>query len=265
MYMFKGYINNYIVKILLGVLFLLCGILTTHAQFFNKEIKGEILVKRNSEFYTFGAAATNITPVDYNLRYEFSVFRTDGNNNTSKNSQGDLFFLKGNEKKLLSTVTINYNLEGKIVILLLIYDIDGKPVGKDRIVLEDGGKSIIDLNRNRSKEPKSKDIAAADDGVEIDGLVLQKTLTKSGRDFYRYFYNEYYNRQILAPSNILIKEVPGRRRNTLITVEVGDQLVWQFFAQPRRDFLVDMANVALQRTLGHLNRLKQQNEEFIRY
>jgi len=261
----KDHIFKYVFKILSGIFFLFFGNEQANAQFFNKEIKGEILVKRNSEFFTFGAAATNITPSDYNLRYEFSVFKTDENDNTSKSSQGDLFFLKGNEKRVLSTVTVNYNVDGKIIILLLIYDSDDKPVGKDRLVLEEGGKSIVDLNRNKPKEPESNDIAAADDGFEIDGLVLQKTLTKSGRDFYRYYYNEYYNRQIQSSNTVLIKEVPGRRRNTLITVEVGGQLVWQFFAQPRKEFLINMANVALRQTLGHLNRLKQQNEEFIRY
>ena len=249
----------------MGIFFLFLGTVQTQAQFYNKEIKGDILVERNSEFYTFGATATNVTPVDYNLRYEFSVFSTDKQGNVKKTSQGDLFFLKGNERKILSTVTINYSLEGKITLLLLIYDSDDKPIGKDRIELGEGGKSIIDVNRGRPKTPVSQDLAASEDGAEIDGLVLQKTLTKSGRDFYRYFYNEYYNRQIRSPQPILIKEVPGRRRNTLITVEVGEQIVWQFFAQPRKDFLTNMSNIALQRTLGHLNRLSQQNEQFIRY
>jgi len=236
-----------------------------YAQFYNKEIKGEILVERNSEFYTFRAAAKNVTPSDYNLRYEFSVFKTDENNNTSKSGQEDLFFLKGNEKKVLSTLTVNYTVEGKIILLLLIYNDDNKPIAKDRIVLENGGKTIIDPNRNQSITPQSQDQAVAQDGFQLNGLVIQKTLTKSGRDFYRYFYSEYYNRQIRSPKNILIKEVPGRRRNTLITVDVDGQLVWQFFAQPRKEFLTSMANIALRRTLAHLNRLDQQKEQFIRY
>jgi len=79
------------------------------------------------------------------------------------------------------------------------------------------------------------------------------------------FYSEYYNNQIQSPVNILIKEVPGRRRNTLISVEVDGNLVWQFFAQPRKEFLTNMVRISLQRVLSFLNRLEKQNEQFIRY
>ena len=120
---------------------------------------------------------------------------------------------------------------------------------RDRIVLEQGGKTAIDINRSISKTT-SQDEAEAQDGYRIDGLVIQKTLTKSGRDFFRMFYSDYYNRQIHSPKNIVIKEVPGRRRNTLITVEVDGTLVWQFFAQPRKEFLSNMVGVSLQRVLS---------------
>lgn len=235
-----------------------------HGQLFNKDIQAKILIERNSEFYTFHAAARNKTSTDINLKYDYSVFRTNKDGNVVKNNQTDLFFLKGDEKKILSTLTVNYNVEDKIILLLLVYDKDNKPIGKDRIVLEQGGKTVIDINRNTPKTT-SQDEAVAQDGYSIDGLVIQKTLTKSGRDFFRMFYSEYYNRQIRSPKNILIKEVPGRRRNTLITVEVDGKLVWQFFAQPRKEFLTNMVRISLQRVLSFLNRLEKQNEQFIRY
>ena len=256
--------TNEIKKTFLLIVFLIVNTAITHGQFFNKEIQAKILIERNSEFYTFHAAARNKTSTDINLKYDYSVFRTDKDGNVVKNNQTDLFFLKGDEKKVLSTLTVNYNVDDKIILLLLIYDKDDKPIGKDRIVLEQGGKTVIDLNRNTPKAT-SQDEAVAQDGYEIDGLVIQKTLTKSGRDFFRMFYSEYYNRQIRSPKNILIKEVPGRRRNTLITVEVDGKLVWQFFAQPRKEFLSNMVRISLQRVLSFLNRLEKQNEQFIRY
>ena len=251
-------------KIFLLLTFIIINSLTTYSQFFNKEIQAKILIEKNSEFYTFHAAARNKTSTDINLKYDYSFFRTDKDGNVKKSNQTDLFFLKGDEKKILSTLTVNYNVEDKIILLLLIYDKDNKPIGKDRIVLEQGGKTVINLNRDTPKTT-SQDEAVAQDGYTIDGLVLQKTLTKSGRDFFRMFYSEYYNRQIRSPKNILIKEVPGRRRNTLITVEVDGKLVWQFFAQPRKEFLSNMVRISLQRVLSFLNRLEQQNEQFIRY
>ncbi len=250
-----------------GIVFIIIFLVNTaisYGQFFNKEIQAKILIERNSEFYTFHAAASNKTPTDYNLKYDYSVFRTGKDGNVVKTNQSDLFFLKGDEKKVLSSLTVNYSVDDKIILVLLVYDKDNKPIGKDRIVLEQGGKTNINLDKNTPK-PKSRDEAVAQDGYEIDGLVIQKTLTKSGRDFFRMFYSEYFNRQIRSPRNILIKEVPGRRRNTLITVEIEGRLVWQFFAQPRKEFLTNMVRISLQRVLSYINRLEQQNEQFIRY
>ena len=256
--------SNSIKKTFLLIVFIMINGVTSYGQFFNEEIQAKILVEKNSEFYTFHAAANNKTPTGINLKYDYSIFRTNKDGKVIKNNQTDLFFIKGDEKKILSTLTVNYTVEDKIILLLLIYDKNDKPIGKDRIVLEQGGKTAIDINRSISKTT-SQDEAEAQDGYRIDGLVIQKTLTKSGRDFFRMFYSDYYNRQIHSPKNIVIKEVPGRRRNTLITVEVDGTLVWQFFAQPRKEFLSNMVGVSLQRVLSYLNRLEQQNEQFLRY
>ena len=58
------------------------------AQYYNKEVKAEILVEKTSEFYTFIASAENITPSDYSLRYDFMVFRRDENGNIAKSKIG---------------------------------------------------------------------------------------------------------------------------------------------------------------------------------
>lgn len=228
-----------------------------HAQNNNKQVEGQILVEKNSEFFTFKAAAINKTAIAYNLKYEFAVFRTDKETNTiTKSSQENLFVLNSFEKKVLSSLTINYQVEDKIVIVVLIYDGDDKPLGRDRIVLEQGGKTELTLK---------KPITPTQDGVFLEGVISQKTLTKSGRDFARDFSQRYYNAQIHSPKNIFIKEVPGRRRNTLITVEVENQLVWQFFAQPRKEFVRDMAERSIRAVTTYLGRLRQQESQRVRY
>lgn len=227
------------------------------AQDVNQQIVGQILVEKNSEFFTFRAAAINKTAIAYNLKYEFAVFRTDqATSNTAKSSQKNLFVINSFEKKVLSSLTINYQVEDKIILLLIIYDQDDKPLGQDRIVLEKGGKTELKLK---------KPIAPNQDGVFLEGVVSQKTLTKSGRDFVRDFSLKYYNAQIHSPKNIFIKEVPGGRRNTLITVEVENQIVWQFFAQPRKEFLQDMARRSIAAVTTYLGRLKQQENQIVRY
>jgi len=235
-----------------------------NAQFYNKEIIAKINVEQNSEFYSFTATAENITPADSSLRYEFLTFKEDSNGNTSKSSQGNRFVISSNNKQILSSVEINYSQESKITLVLIIYDLDDKPIGKDRLVLEKGGKTKIEQITPKSVST-NQDLGNPEDGFTINGLVIENTITKVGRDFYKFFYTEYYNKKLESPKNIVIVEVPGRFRNTRISVNVGGQLVWQFFSQPSRKFLQQMATTALQRTIAQIQRLYQQNNAINRY
>lgn len=233
------------------------------AQFFNKEISASIKIEKNSEFYTFKAIAENKTPSDYNLRYDFMVFKKDENNNTSKSSQGDRFFLEANQRKILSSVTVNYNVEGNVIIALLIYDQDDNPVGKARLELPDGGKTVFE--ETRQKPVLSRDQATPGDGFVLQGFVIENTITKAGRDFYRYFFLDYYNREIVTSKNIIIDEVPGRNRFTRVSVSIEGRVVWQFFAQPRKEYLKQMATTALNRSITYLQQLQKQSTQLTKY
>ena len=236
-----------------------------NAQLYNKEYVAQIYADPESEFYTFTATVENLTPTDVSLRFDFIQFQEDNRGNINKDAHSDRFFLKGNEKKVLSYGTLNYNMEGKITILLIIYDMDDRPVGQDRIELN----SINGLQRITSEQPQSapisQDQAAPQDGFVLGGLVVENTLTKAGRDFYKYFYSEYYNRQVQTKKNIIIEEVPGKFRNTRISVKIDDQLLWQFFAQPKKSFLQKMANTALDRCIAYLQQLQQQANTITHY
>jgi len=255
------------------IFILLFSLLFTNAysQFYNKDIKAEILIEKTSEFYTFTATAENTTLADHSLRYEFTVFQTDGNGNTNSSNQGNRFFIKANEKLNLSVLTVNYSVDSKVILLLMLYDMEDNPIGKDRVVLNNEKEEEDNLDKKIQKQqaftnpPGIGDQAAPQDGFVLPGLVIENAITKAGRDFYRYFYSEYYNLGIQTGINITIDEVPGRVRSTRISVKVGDAIVWQFFSQPRKAFLQQMASTALSRAIYHLQQLQQQNEEFKRY
>lgn len=260
---FGKYIN--LAKRAFFILFLITTGGNGYAQFYNKEYVAKIYIKQESGFYTFTGTAENLTPTDVNLQYDFSVYQTDDNNNVTRSNQVDRFFLKGNVKIVLSSVTINYNETGKITLVLILYDEDGKPVGQDRIELrpENGMQQVVKDQLSPQEEAASQDQAAPQDGYIMDGLVIENTLTKAGRDFYKYFYSEYYNRGIRTKKNIVIEEVPGRMRTTRISVKIDDQLMWQFFSQPKKTFLKEMANTALNRCISYLQQLQQQQDGHI--
>ena len=164
---------------------------------------------------------------------------------------------------MLSSLTINYNEDGKFILLLVLYDTDDKPVGQDRIELNSDNGSQKMVVKENSPRTEKKDEAAPQDGVIVGGLVLENTLTKAGRDFYKYFYSEYYNREVKTKKNIIIEEVPGRIRNTRISVKIDNRLIWQFFSQPKKSFLQSMAKTALSRCIAYLQQLQKQKENSI--
>ncbi|MFI8379429.1 CsgE family curli-type amyloid fiber assembly protein [Leeuwenhoekiella sp. NPDC079379] len=232
----------------------------------NKEVKAQILLERNSEFLNFIATAENISNSDFNVKYSLMVFQTEENGDISKTNDENLLFIKSGTKIILPSVTVNYNISQKIIIVLLIYDLDNKPIGQDRIVLENGGQTDLahfdDLDLD---DYFTYDQAKPQDGFIIDGLVIENTITKSGKDFYRYFYAEYFNLQVKSSRNIIIEEVPGRGRFTRISVIVENQVVWQFFAQPKKEILKQNASRALDLSISYLQQLEKSKKDFIRY
>lgn len=234
------------------------------AQFYNKEVAAKILIEPGSEFITLKAGVENKTRSDYGLTYEYSLFTTNRDSTVSKSSNKNRFFISAGERKIVNQLTLNYNFSNKTIILLIVYDENEKPIGKDRVVLKNGGQT--DLKPILQAQAITlADRAAPQDGYVSRGFVLQKSITKSGRDFFRYFHSKYINTQVVTDKNILIKETFGRGRNTRIVVSVDNQIVYQFFAQPRKEFLTQQADFAFTRVIQRLQALEKQKDQFIRY
>ncbi len=236
------------------------------AQFYNKEVAAKILIEPGSEFITLKAGVENKTQTDLSLRYDYSLFTTNKDSTVSKSSDTNRFFIGEGERKIVNSLTLNYNFTPKTVLLLIVYDENDKLIGKDRIVLAQGGQT--DLKPLLAKQSQSialADQAAPQDGYISQGFVLQKSITKSGRDFFRYFHSQYIDTQVVTDKNILIEETFGRGRNTLIVVKVEEQIVHQFFAQPRKEFLIQHADFAFRQVLKQLQNLEKLKNQFIRY
>jgi len=237
---------------------------SSSAQFYNKDVAAKILIEPGSEFLTLKAGVENKTKSDLGLTYEYSIFTTNKDSTVSKSSDKNRFFIQSAERKIVNQLTLNYNFTNKTILLLIVYDENEKPIGKDRVVLDKGGQT--DLKELLQKQDVAlADRAAPQDGYVNQGFVLQKSITKSGRDFFRYFHSQYLNTQVSTDKTILIQETFGRGRNTRIIVKVEDRIVHQFFAQPRKEFLTQQADFAFRRVLLQLDNLKKQKEQFIRY
>ncbi len=100
---------------------------------------------------------------------------------------------------------------------------------------------------------KAKNEEVSNDAdIEIDGLLFDETKTKSGKDFYDYFYSGW-----VAPPNaknysIFITEKPYRLMTTLIEIKINETTVFQSFLQPRGDIVEQLAQQAVAQTQIYL-------------
>lgn len=108
-------------------------------------------------------------------------------------------------------------------------------------------KKLIDKIVAEETQKVSKD---AD--VEIDGLLFDETKTKSGRDFYDFFYRDWQAPPKAKNYSIYISEKPYRLTTTQIEVKINETLVFQSFLQPRGDIVEMLAQQAVARTTLYL-------------
>jgi len=93
--------------------------------------------------------------------------------------------------------------------------------------------------------------------LEFDGLVIDETITKFGRDFYDIFYSKWETPQGVTDYTIIISERLIPRLGTQVFIYINDALIFQQIIQPRYDAIEEMAGHGIQVTLYQL----QQYEE----
>lgn len=121
-----------------------------------------------------------------------------------------------------------------------------------------GGDSIaIAIPVAEEEKVKLEKDAAAIEGLEIDGLIIDETRTKAGRDFYSLFYSKWQAPVQASNFSIVLKEYPTRGRVSRLGIEVNGKLAYQSVLQPRSDLLELSANQAISVVKQHLKDQKQ--------
>lgn len=123
---------------------------------------------------------------------------------------------------------------------------NSKPLPKDL-------KKLIESLEKLKKEKHSN--GALD--LEIDGLLFDETKTKSGRDFYDYFFNKWVAPSDAKNYSITIKELPYRLRTTQIKIFINENLVVQSFLSPRMEAIEQLAQNSITRVANYLKNYDQ--------
>ncbi|PQB03811.1 hypothetical protein BST85_02015 [Aureitalea marina] len=211
---------------------LLCSTLA-FGQVYNTEVEAKINLLDNSEFVQIEGSAINKTQLPFSLRYILSLIDNSGENPDKKDYSGR-FILGPGEQKNLDTQTFPTKNQGKLTILLLIYNLEDQLIGMDRVVLNgdesDEVKRIV-VNDNAIFSRKK------DGGVSIRGITVEDTKTKFGRDFYRYFADEYRANTVNGLHPVTVKETFAIANTSKIELIINNNKLLEFILPPKDDVI----------------------------
>jgi len=140
----------------------------------------------------------------------------------------------------LGKFIINLQPEDYCKVILYIFK-NNKLITSDTI---QQGKPPIPI-ANSAQQTNLPTVSSTSDAIEIDGLIIDETRTKSARDFYEIFYSKWSAPQGAKDYTITIKELPSRGRSAQIVVAVNDKDIFQRFLQPRLDVIEQMVSQAI--------------------
>lgn len=244
-----------------------------HSQFYNTEVEAKINVENNNEFIKISATAFNKTQISQSLRYVLSVVTRNSEEyeDVNKVDKEGRFVLQPLERKSLDVAILNANETKRIIVLLLVYNLDNTIVGKDRIIFNEyennvQADQINELNTKADLANTSADVDnSRKDGLSLRGIVVEDTKTKPGRDFYRMFYSAYNENKINSEKIFVVKEVMALGTNTKIEIKADDIIIFEFFTKPSSVYLKEMSDFSIKRVYYYLQQLEKQKDTVNRY
>jgi hypothetical protein len=114
-----------------------------------------------------------------------------------------------------------------------------------------GYSAMLQEYRNMRRIPDTTSISPADsaqDGVlrlEIDGMVVDETQTKVGRDFYDVFFENWESPEGAFNYTVVVQELPTPGIGTRVLVRVNDEVAFQAQLQPRYEVVEATARQAV--------------------
>ncbi len=113
----------------------------------------------------------------------------------------------------------------------------------------------------QKNQPLEQNIRNSAD-LEVDGLIVDQTITKLARDFYDIFQRQWEAPPGAKNFTILIQEKPTRSNGAFVSISVNDEPVFEYNLQPRYDQVEEVANYSVAFIYGYVanNQLNAQLE-----
>ena len=175
------------------------------------------------------------------------------------------FLAKPYSLEIISEYELDLKKREYVVIVFNVFDEKKRILGSDTLTSEVFNPPVS------KPSPANPPIVKRDlpkprnslDALEIDGLILDETRSKIGRDFYEIFYNKWTPPLGAKDFLITIKELPARGIGARVSIHVNENIVLYRFLQPRGDVVEQEANISISVVKNYLQKsenLKQDME-----
>lgn len=123
-------------------------------------------------------------------------------------------------------------------------------------VFQEAPESLVKMFEEILEEESNK-LVKKDASLEIDGLLVEDTKTKIGKDFFDLFYRDWEAPEEARNYTIYIVEKPFRLNITLIEISINETMVFQSILQPRTEFIEMLAEESINTTAMYLARYEE--------
>lgn len=212
------------------------------------DLKPKIEYTVNENLINLHPTVLNSDEIVYELNYLFLVIKQGKAGNFSNQKQEGKFVIKGNEKKILSEMKLNFNDDDKMKAYLFIRDENNnKLISKDSLVLNYSSanqlKNSLDNYYNQVESNQNEFV--------IRGLVTDHTKSKLGKDFFDIFYNSYNLLDQKYPFLIEIYEFPPQGRNSKVEIYVEDKVLATFMLNPSEEYLKELNSYIFRQLINY--------------
>lgn len=200
----------------------------------NNDVKATIIIMESDNLILVKAQVENNEAIFISdLSYNLLALKKNPSGNFSSNRQEGEFSLNPEEGKTLSEVRLNLNFDDELRVYLFVKQ-GNNLIAKDSLyILPETQQKVIKKEVNETE-------------FVLKGIVVDEALTKIGKDFHDFFYQEYLTSGTQYPFIITIKEKPYFGTSSILTVEVDDQVLFEFMSKPYEDYLKSGVKASLQ-------------------
>ncbi|MDD4968613.1 MAG: CsgE family curli-type amyloid fiber assembly protein [Paludibacter sp.] len=141
----------------------------------------------------------------------------------------------------------------RVDIYIVLSDLSKNSTGSLRIPKESLNRKHLPSNVKKLMDQViQKPNSSYDVEIEIDGILVDDTKTKAGKEFYDQFYNNWEAPEAARNYSITISEKPFRLTTTMIVISINDDIVYQDILQPRQDLIESQKDDAISTTQNYL-------------